>query len=180
MFNSIKNSFPDAELIDVKIKSKGENKKYDCLVGISGGVDSCYTAYLCKKWDLKPLLIHMDNGWNSEIAVKNIKKIVDKYNNKNISTNLSSEILINGRKNLIKRCINNLIDNAIKYGDKVIVDLTRGNNNLFIKIEDNGPGIPINEYENVFKPFSLKTHIQLDHPPSPCASNLFNAEIKSP
>ena len=82
-----------------------------------------------------------------------IKKIVDKYNNKNISTNLSSEILINGKKNLIKRCINNLIDNAIKYGDKVIVDLTRGSNNLFIKIEDNGPGIPENEYENVFKPF---------------------------
>ena len=66
------------KLLIEKVKSKGENKKYDCLVGISGGVDSCYTAYLCKKWGLKPLLIHMDNGWNSEIAVKNIKKIVDK------------------------------------------------------------------------------------------------------
>ena len=60
------------------VKLKGEKKKYDCLVGISGGVDSCYMAYLCKKWGLKPLLIHMDNGWNSEIAVKNIKKMVDK------------------------------------------------------------------------------------------------------
>ena len=66
------------KLLIEKVKSKGENKKYDCLVGISGGVDSCYTAYLCKKWGLKPLLIHMDNGWNSEIAVKNVKKIVDK------------------------------------------------------------------------------------------------------
>lgn len=66
------------KLLIEKVKSKGETKKYDCLVGISGGVDSCYTAYLCKKWGLKPLLIHMDNGWNSEIAVKNIKKIVDK------------------------------------------------------------------------------------------------------
>jgi N-acetyl sugar amidotransferase len=56
---------------------KGGKKKYDCLVGISGGVDSCYMAYLCKKWGLKPLLIHMDNGWNSEIAVKNVKKMVD-------------------------------------------------------------------------------------------------------
>ena len=60
------------------VKLKGKNKKYDCLVGISGGVDSCYMAYLCKKWGLKPLLIHMDNGWNSEISVKNIKKMVDK------------------------------------------------------------------------------------------------------
>lgn len=58
------------------IKAKG--KKYDCLVGISGGVDSCYTAYLCHKWGLNPLLLHMDNGWNSEIAVSNIEKLVDK------------------------------------------------------------------------------------------------------
>ena len=60
------------------VKSKGKNKKFDCLLGISGGVDSCYMAYLCKKWKLRPLLIHMDNGWNSEIAVKNVKKMVDK------------------------------------------------------------------------------------------------------
>ena len=82
-----------------------------------------------------------------------IKKIVEKYNNKNISINISQEIYINGRKNLIQRCINNLIDNAIKYGEKVRIELSKNNNNLFIKIEDNGPGIPENEYENVFKPF---------------------------
>ena len=82
-----------------------------------------------------------------------INEIVFKYNNKNISTNLSSNILISGRKNLIQRCINNLIDNAIKYGDKVNVELKKNNSNLFIKIEDNGPGIPEKEYENVFKPF---------------------------
>ena len=61
-----------------RVKNKGERRKYDCLVGISGGVDSCYTAYLCKKWGLRPLVIHMDNGWNSEIAVSNVKKVVDK------------------------------------------------------------------------------------------------------
>jgi N-acetyl sugar amidotransferase len=61
-----------------RVKSGGKGKKYDCLVGISGGVDSCYTAYLCKQWGLKPLLLHMDNGWNSEIAVSNVKKVVDK------------------------------------------------------------------------------------------------------
>ncbi len=82
-----------------------------------------------------------------------INEIVFKYNNKNITTNLSSNILIIGRKNLIQRCINNLIDNAIKYGDKVNVELKKNNNNLFIKIEDNGPGIPEKEFENVFKPF---------------------------
>tara|TARA_B100001063_G_C16709648_1_gene527289 strand:+ start:34 stop:1353 length:1320 start_codon:yes stop_codon:yes gene_type:complete len=82
-----------------------------------------------------------------------IEKIIEKYNNKDISINLSQKIYINGRKNLIQRCINNLIDNAIKYGDKVYVELNKSNNNLFIKIEDNGPGIPEKEYENVFKPF---------------------------
>ncbi len=82
-----------------------------------------------------------------------LDKIIDKYNNKNISKNISSGIILNGRKNLIERCINNLIDNAIKYGDKVNIDLIKNNNNLFIKIEDNGPGIPDHEYENVFKPF---------------------------
>ena len=82
-----------------------------------------------------------------------IKDIVEKYNNKNISTNLPPRIYINGRKNLIQRCINNLIDNSIKYGEKVNIELNKNHNNLFIKIEDNGPGIPIKEYENVFKPF---------------------------
>ena len=82
-----------------------------------------------------------------------IEEIVNKYDNTNISTNISSQIHINGRKNLIKRCINNLIDNAIKYSDKVYIELIKNNNNLFIKIEDNGPGIPEKEYDNVFKPF---------------------------
>ena len=82
-----------------------------------------------------------------------IKEIIEKYNNKNITSNLSLNININGKKNLIKRCINNLIDNGIKYGDKVNVELSKSTNNLFIKVEDNGPGIPKKEYENVFKPF---------------------------
>ena len=82
-----------------------------------------------------------------------IQEIIKKYNNNNISTKIPSRIHINGRKNLIKRCINNLIDNAIKYGDKVVVELNKNNNNLFLKVEDNGPGIPEKEYDNVFKPF---------------------------
>jgi len=82
-----------------------------------------------------------------------INKIIEKYNNKNISKKISERIYINGRKNLIQRCINNLIDNAIKYGDKINIELNVNNKNLFIKIEDNGPGIPEKEYDNVFKPF---------------------------
>ncbi len=82
-----------------------------------------------------------------------IKEIVEKYNNQNISINIIQRIYLNGRKNLIKRCINNLIDNALKYGKKVNVELSKKNVNIFIKIEDDGPGIPEKEYENVFKPF---------------------------
>ena len=82
-----------------------------------------------------------------------INQTINKYDNQNISSNLFPEVFINGRKNLIKRCINNLIDNAIKYGDKVKVELNKSSNNLFIRIEDNGPGIDEKEYENVFKPF---------------------------
>tara|TARA_B100001939_G_scaffold347629_1_gene369851 strand:- start:869 stop:1906 length:1038 start_codon:yes stop_codon:yes gene_type:complete len=55
-----------------KIKVKGKNKKYDCIVGVSGGRDSTYTLYNAVKLGLKPLAVHFDNGWNSDIAVKNI------------------------------------------------------------------------------------------------------------
>jgi len=84
---------------------------------------------------------------------KLIEQIIKKYNNEDISNNLIEDIYLNGRKNLIKRCINNLIDNALKYGKKINVELSKKNTNLFIKIEDDGPGIPETEYENVFKPF---------------------------
>ena len=91
---------------------------------------------------------------NEEFNLSNlITEIIDKYNNDNISSEITSKIYISGRKNLIKRCINNLIDNGIKYGDKVNIELSKSSNNLFIKIEDDGPGIPEKEYENVFKPF---------------------------
>ena len=82
-----------------------------------------------------------------------INKIIEKYNNERISKKISEKIYINGKKNLIQRCINNLIDNAIKYGDQINVELSLNNKNLFIKIEDNGPGIPEKEFDNVFKPF---------------------------
>tara|TARA_B100000427_G_scaffold161557_1_gene134354 strand:+ start:405 stop:1724 length:1320 start_codon:yes stop_codon:yes gene_type:complete len=82
-----------------------------------------------------------------------IEEIIKKYDNQNISQELTPRIYINGRKNLINRCINNLIDNALKYANKVKVNLHKKNTNLFITIDDDGPGIAINEHENVFKPF---------------------------
>ena len=82
-----------------------------------------------------------------------IEEIIEKYNNKNISKILLARVYFNGRKNLIRRCINNLVDNALKYGDKINIELSKKTTNIFIKIEDNGPGIPENEYDNVFKPF---------------------------
>ncbi|MFA7273174.1 MAG: N-acetyl sugar amidotransferase [Crocinitomicaceae bacterium] len=60
------------------IKEKGKNNPYDCLIGVSGGVDSSYVAYLCKQLGLRPLAVHLDNGWNSEEAVQNIKNVCGK------------------------------------------------------------------------------------------------------
>lgn len=60
------------------IKSKGKKNEYDCLIGVSGGVDSTYVAYLVKQLGLKPLAVHFDNGWNSALAVSNIEKILKK------------------------------------------------------------------------------------------------------
>ena len=82
-----------------------------------------------------------------------IEEIINKYNNENISKDLPVRIYFNGRKNLIRRCINNLIDNALKYGQKVNIKLSKKTTNIFINIEDDGPGIPEKEYDNVFKPF---------------------------
>jgi len=63
-----------------EIKTYGEKREYDCLVGLSGGVDSSYVAYMAKKLGLRPLAMHFDGGWNSELAVKNIEDLVKKLN----------------------------------------------------------------------------------------------------
>jgi N-acetyl sugar amidotransferase len=61
-----------------KIKQLGKNQQYDCLVGLSGGVDSSYICYWAKQIGLRPLVVHFDNGWNSELATKNIENIIAK------------------------------------------------------------------------------------------------------
>jgi len=66
------------EAMFFKIKENGKNNKYDCVVGISGGVDSTYLIHLAKEHGLRPLAVHIDNGWNSEISISNIKNTVEK------------------------------------------------------------------------------------------------------
>jgi N-acetyl sugar amidotransferase len=79
--NEMENSHPldislekDFEKIIEQIKNSGKNRKYDCIAGVSGGRDSSYTLLTAVKFGLRPLAVHFDNGWNSEISVQNIKK----------------------------------------------------------------------------------------------------------
>lgn len=67
----------ELEAIVERIKRDGKNKDHDCLIGLSGGVDSSYVAYIAKQYGLRPLLFHVDAGWNSQQAVNNIEKLVD-------------------------------------------------------------------------------------------------------
>ena len=82
-----------------------------------------------------------------------IEDVINKYGNNNILQDLVPRVYYSGRKNLINRCLNNIIDNALKYANKVEIKLNKKNTNLFIIIDDDGPGIPNKEHENVFKPF---------------------------
>jgi N-acetyl sugar amidotransferase len=79
---SSKNWFPNeegarrlAKILD-EIRFAGQNRDYDCIIGLSGGIDSSYTALKASEWGLRPLVVHVDAGWNSELAVANIEKIV--------------------------------------------------------------------------------------------------------
>jgi len=66
------------EQIIAKIKLAGRDKAHDCVLGISGGIDSCYTASILKKLEVRTLAVHLDNGWDSETSVANIKYIISK------------------------------------------------------------------------------------------------------
>jgi tRNA(Ile)-lysidine synthase TilS/MesJ len=59
------------------LKKRRNNSEYDAIIGLSGGADSSYLAYLAKQLNLNILLVHMDNGWNSDISIRNIKNIID-------------------------------------------------------------------------------------------------------
>ncbi|MFL2886606.1 MAG: sensor histidine kinase [Candidatus Pelagibacter sp.] len=82
-----------------------------------------------------------------------LENIINRYENPNISKNFDNKIYFNGRKNLIQRCINNLVDNSVKYAKKIKILIKIQTSNIIISIEDDGPGIPESEYQNVVKPF---------------------------
>ena len=82
-----------------------------------------------------------------------LKNIINKYNNNKIKLNIQKKIYFDGRVNSLKRCIGNLIDNALKYGTNVDVTLNKSISNININIDDDGPGIPNEERSNVLKPF---------------------------
>ena len=82
-----------------------------------------------------------------------LETIVQKYEKNEITTDIPERVYLDGRKNLIQRCLNNLINNSIKYSEKILISLKKSANNITITVDDDGPGIPKNERENVFKPF---------------------------
>ena len=82
-----------------------------------------------------------------------IEIIINRYSNDDVSRVLTPRIYFNGRKNLIQRSLDNIIGNSIKYAKKINIELIKKNNNILITVDDDGPGIPKTEYQNVFKPF---------------------------
>ena len=129
------------EKLDVlvrEIKRKGKNKKYDVLIGLSGGVDSSYVAYLLRnKYNLRALAVHLDNGWNTELAVANVEGVITKLGIDLITNVLDWEEFRDIQSAFLKSSISNIeipTDHAIwatllktagKYGIPYIV---AGNN----------------------------------------------------
>ena len=78
-WNYGKNKEAELSLVLEKIKKAGKNKAYDCLLGLSGGLDSSYLLHMAiKEWGLRPLVFHVDAGWNTDIAKDNINKMINK------------------------------------------------------------------------------------------------------
>jgi two-component system osmolarity sensor histidine kinase EnvZ len=92
-----------------------------------------------------------------ETMATNINKLFNEIayekNTKNLYLDLQTEIVLVARKNALKRCFNNIIANGLSYARNVYVNMSKSKNNLNIFISDDGPGIPLNQYKNVFKPF---------------------------
>lgn len=59
-----------------RVRRQGQGKRYDCVIGVSGGTDSSYLVYLAKSWGLRPLAVHYDNTWNTAISTQNIRKVL--------------------------------------------------------------------------------------------------------
>lgn len=84
-YEAFRKTLPDAAERDARlarlldaVRADGKGKPYDSVIGLSGGVDSSYVTWLAKQWNLRPLIVHFDNGWNNELAVRNIENICKK------------------------------------------------------------------------------------------------------
>jgi two-component system osmolarity sensor histidine kinase EnvZ len=84
---------------------------------------------------------------------KLFKEILDEKNTQNLYFDFSNEVIFVARKSALKRCFNNIIENGLNYATNVYVGVVKSTNRVNISIDDDGPGIPINQYKNVFKPF---------------------------
>tara|TARA_B100000029_G_scaffold415566_1_gene419435 strand:+ start:33 stop:566 length:534 start_codon:yes stop_codon:yes gene_type:complete len=84
---------------------------------------------------------------------KTIMSLLKKYEPSKYEFYSNENFQFNGRENLIKRCILNILENGLTYGDKVFVEVKKSINSLIVTVEDNGPGIPRSEHVNVFRPF---------------------------
>jgi len=82
-----------------------------------------------------------------------LKEITSRYEHNKINLSINDKVTFNGRLNSIKRCINNLLNNAVLFGKEINVTLRKTMNNIVIFVDDDGPGIPEHEKENVLKPF---------------------------
>ena len=97
---------------------------------------------------------HQKNEETETINLNNlIKEVVSKYESKKINITLDEDLKINIRPNSIKRCLTNLIDNGLSYGKNIEISLKRMKKDAIIFVDDDGPGIPEKEYQNVMKPF---------------------------
>ena len=81
------------------------------------------------------------------------KEIIDEKNNKNLHLNSLNEVVFAARRSALKRCFNNIIENGLSYATHVYINVTKLTNRVIISVDDDGPGIPINQYKNVFRPF---------------------------
>tara|TARA_B110000971_G_scaffold70301_1_gene72013 strand:- start:379 stop:912 length:534 start_codon:yes stop_codon:yes gene_type:complete len=84
---------------------------------------------------------------------KLLKAIMEEKNSKNLHINFSDEVIFIAREKALKRCLNNIIENGLYYAKNVHVSVTKSLNRVNILVDDDGPGIPIDQYKNVFKPF---------------------------
>ena len=97
---------------------------------------------------------YQKNEETETVSLNNIiKDITKKYENKKINFSIEENLEINVRPNSIKRCLVNLMDNGLSYGKKVEIFAKKTSNNIIIFVDDDGPGIPEKEYQNVIKPF---------------------------